>query len=139
MKYDKDVLLNYIEKNEGYKSRVYKDHLGHETIGIGFKLNELDLSKNESLSILNRKINQLDIILHQKYKWWKNANQSVKIVVFDMCYQMGPYGFSKFKKMIGHIENKDYKNASKELLDSKYAKEQTPNRAKRNSKILEEA
>ena len=55
-----------------------------------------------------------------------------------MCYQLGLAGFSKFKKTISYIEKKNYKEASKEMLDSKWAK-QTPNRAKKLSKIVESA
>tara|TARA_Y100001963_G_C6782513_1_gene450773 strand:+ start:2342 stop:2758 length:417 start_codon:yes stop_codon:yes gene_type:complete len=128
--------LEFIEKNEGYRSRVYKDHLGFDTIGIGFKVSELDLSKAECRSILKRKLSEIDLILYQKFKWWKTAHSNVRTVVLDMCYQMGVTGFSKFKKMIGHLENKNLEGASLELLDSKYAKEQTPNRANRNSKLL---
>ena len=53
-------------------------------------------------------------------------------VIVEMCYQMGINGFSKFKKTIDHLMRKDYKAASVEMLDSRWAK-QTPNRAKKLS------
>ena len=66
------------------------------------------------------------------------ADDSVKEVVVEMCYQLGLAGFSKFKMTISYLEKENYIEASKEMLDSKWAK-QTPNRAKKLSKIVESA
>lgn len=49
-------------------------------------------------------------------------------IVTEMVFQMGVTGVSNFKKTIGYINNRQYKEAAKEMLDSKWAK-QTKNRA----------
>ena len=54
-----------------------------------------------------------------------------------MCYQLGVTGVSKFKKTLAYLENFEYRMASKEMLDSRWAR-QTPNRAKRLSDIIGE-
>ena len=56
-------------------------------------------------------------------------------VLASMCYQLGTYGFSKFKNMILAIHSEDWNKAADEALDSRWAK-QTPNRAKRHSEVL---
>ena len=56
----------------------------------------------------------------------------IQDVVTEMCYQLGVTGFSKFKKTIAYLQNKEWRNASIEMLDSRWAK-QTPNRAKEMS------
>ena len=48
---------------------------------------------------------------------------------------MGVSGFSKFKKTIKYLADKNYDKASKEMLDSRWAR-QTPNRAIRLSNIV---
>ena len=60
---------------------------------------------------------------------------NIKDVVIEMCYQLGVGGFSKFKKTISYLQNKQFKDASEEMLDSLWAK-QTPNRAKSLSDIV---
>jgi len=62
----------------------------------------------------------------------------IKDVVLEMCYQLGVGGFSKFRKTISYLQNKQFKDASEEMLDSLWAK-QTPNRAKALSNIVKEA
>ena len=49
-------------------------------------------------------------------------------VVTEMAFQMGATGVSKFKKTLGYINSGDYHMASKEMLNSNWAK-QTPDRA----------
>ena len=61
--------------------------------------------------------------------------KAIQDVVMEMCYQLGVTGFSKFVKTITYLKDKDFKNASIEMLDSKWAK-QTPNRAKKMSEIV---
>ena len=56
-------------------------------------------------------------------------------VVYEMCYQLGLGGFSKFKKTIQFLRLGDYEACSSEMLDSRWAR-QTPNRAKRLSDII---
>ena len=55
-----------------------------------------------------------------------------------MIFQMGFTGVSKFKNMIKALQNHDYKQASIEMLDSRWAK-QTPNRAKELSSHMASA
>ena len=47
----------------------------------------------------------------------------------EMAYQLGPTAFSKFKKTIYLLAHKDYRGASTEMLDSKWARDDTPGRA----------
>ena len=76
-------------------------------------------------------------IIQNKFDWFKSAEDEVKNVVVEMCYQLGVTGFSKFKLTIDHLENKRYGKASAEMLDSRWAK-QTPNRALELSNIIKE-
>ena len=59
----------------------------------------------------------------------------IQDVVVEMCYQMGIYGFSCFKKTIAYLQDKQWEKASIEMLDSRWA-DQTPARARRMSNIV---
>ena len=63
--------------------------------------------------------------------------QEIKNVVLEMCYQLGVNGFSKFKKTISFLQDRQFEEASVEMLDSLWAK-QTPNRAKELSDRVKE-
>ena len=51
-----DELINSIKQNEGFRSRVYKDSLGFDTIGYGFAIKDLEIDENISETILIKKL-----------------------------------------------------------------------------------
>ncbi|QDP50676.1 MAG: putative endolysin [Prokaryotic dsDNA virus sp.] len=128
-------LRESIKENEGYVGIVYKDSLGIDTIGYGFAIKDLELDRDICDLILERKIQELEDRVKLKFGWYPFMPKVIQDVVMEMCYQLGVTGFSKFVKTITYLKDKDFKNASIEMLDSKWAK-QTPNRAKKMSKIV---
>ena len=122
-------LIDSIKQHEGYVGIVYKDSLGIDTIGYGFAIKDLELDVDICEEILKRKLDQLESSIRLKFGWFPFMPDEIKDVVMEMCYQLGVTGFSKFVKTITYLKDKDFKNASIEMLDSKWAK-QTPNRAK---------
>tara|TARA_Y100000593_G_scaffold1603_1_gene3304 strand:+ start:5935 stop:6345 length:411 start_codon:yes stop_codon:yes gene_type:complete len=131
-------LKESIKKNEGYRKMVYKDSLGIDTIGYGFAIKDLELDKDICDIILDRKIKELATRVNSTFSWYRYMPQEIKDVVMEMCYQMGVYGFSCFKKTISFLQNKQFHDASLEMLDSRWA-EQTPVRAKELSDRVKEA
>ena len=130
-------LIESVKKNEGYRSMVYKDSLGIDTIGYGFAIKDLELEEDICEEILVRKLKDLQSSIKKKFHWFEDMPPQIKDVVMEMCYQLGVGGFSKFRKTISYLENKQFKHASAEMLDSLWAK-QTPNRAKALSNIVKE-
>jgi len=50
-------------------------------------------------------------------------------IVTEMTYQMGTTGVAGFEDMLEALQNHDYNTAADEMLDSEWARDQTPNRA----------
>ena len=123
-----EELMEDIVRHEGFRSKVYKDSLGIDTIGIGFAIKDLELDEEDCNRILQKKISKLLPQIFGRWGFLKDSPNTVKLVVINMCYQMGVNGVSKFKKFLQALEVKDYGWASIEMLDSKWAK-QTPTRA----------
>ena len=130
-------LIESIKKHEGYVGVVYKDSLGIDTIGYGFAIKDLELDADICDIILERKIKNLQDRVKNKFSWYKYMPPEIQDVVMEMCYQLGVTGVSKFRKTIAYLQNKEFKNASIEMLDSRWAK-QTPNRAKELSNRVKE-
>ena len=130
-------LIESIKKHEGYVGIVYKDSLGIDTIGYGFAIKDLELDEDICEIILERKLKELETRVNLKFKWFIYMPQEIKDVVMEMCYQLGVGGVSKFKKTIAYLQNKQWEEASVEMLDSLWAK-QTPNRAKELSNRVKE-
>ena len=130
-------LIDSIKKHEGYVGIVYKDSLGIDTIGYGFAIKDLELDADICDIILERKLHALTDRVNNKFHWYKYMPPEIQDIVVEMCYQMGVYGFSCFKKTIAYLQDKKFKEASVEMLDSRWA-DQTPNRAKELSNRVRE-
>ena len=121
-------LIEGIKESEGFRDRVYKDTLGIDTIGYGFAIKDLVLEEDICDMILGRKLDNLIDAADKKFPFLRGLPQDKSEVVYEMCYQLGINGVSKFKNMLKHLEAKNFEKASVEMLDSLWAK-QTPNRA----------
>ena len=130
-------LIESIKKHEGFVPTVYKDSLGIDTIGYGFAIKDLFLNQDICDTILERKVSHLLEKVNKKFTWYKYMPPEIQDIVVEMCYQMGVYGFSRFKKTIAYLQDKKFEEASVEMLDSRWAI-QTPNRAKELSNRVKE-
>ena len=131
-------LIEQIKKHEGFRSTVYQCTEGYDTIGYGFAIKDLYLSKEVCDIILIEKIAELKLNITKKFDWFEHSPEVIQNAVINMCYQIGLSGFSKFKKTIYYLETEQYEEASTECLDSLWAK-QTPNRAKEVSEAISSA
>tara|TARA_R100001594_G_scaffold150394_1_gene211397 strand:- start:1910 stop:2311 length:402 start_codon:yes stop_codon:yes gene_type:complete len=121
-------LIEAIKESEGYRAKVYKCTEGYDTIGYGFAIKDLELEEDICDMILDRKLDKLIDSADKKFPFLKGIPQDKSEVVYEMIFQIGLNGVSKFKLMLKALENKDFEKASIEMLDSLWAK-QTPNRA----------
>ena len=136
---DLDNLKEMIAKHEGYETRVYKCTNGFDTIGYGFAIKELYMDKEVSDLILDQKIQEmLKRILSDKDwgEWFSDKPQHIQEVLINMIFQIGFSGVKKFRKTIKYIKDDNFLLASEEMLDSKWAKSDSPNRAKELSEIV---
>tara|TARA_B100001094_G_scaffold96689_1_gene92713 strand:+ start:1598 stop:2065 length:468 start_codon:yes stop_codon:yes gene_type:complete len=134
-----------IQEHEGFRDTIYSDSLGFATIGWGHLVKDTDnFEKGVAYSR-----EELQKVFDEDFDLaWANANSLVKerltntdfelldidrkmkiISIFcNMCFQLGKAGVGKFRKMFENIAKLNFKGASLEMLDSRWAK-QTPSRA----------
>ena len=136
---DLNNLKEMIAKHEGYEPRVYKCTNGYDTIGYGFAIKDLYMNKEVADLILDQKIQEmLKRILSDKDwgEWFSEKPQHIQEVLINMIFQIGFSGVKKFRKTIQYIKDDNFLLASEEMLDSKWAKSDSPNRAKELSEIV---
>jgi len=149
----KNLVLS-IKENEGFEPKPYIDPLVKKnipkdeleiiekhwnnlniTIGNGRCLQTNPLTEKENDYLLKQEILKINKDLFVNIKFYANLPDYVRNVLIEMAYQLGVNGLLKFKQTLEHINNKDFENASIEMLNSKWAR-QTPNRAKELSNLM---
>lgn len=144
MEYSKEFrvrLKEEITSDEGQVLEVYEDHLGYPTVGVGHLILESDEEYGQGVGT---KITQtrcdellfqdLNIVLKECedrfHNNWREWPEEVKLIIANMAFNLGLTRLVKFKKMFEALNTGDYRQASIEGLDSRWAK-QVYNRAKR--------
>ena len=130
-------LAHMLKEEEGFRSHVYKDHLGYATIGYGRCIEEgigLGLSEDEATYLLMQDIDR-SVAECQTFDWFGDLNEPRAMVIVALAFQMGFPRLNQFKNMIAALADEDYEKASVELMDSKFAR-QVPARAERLAKII---
>lgn len=126
----KDQLI----KHEGLRLKPYYCTANKLTIGIGRNLDDVGISEDEALILLEN-----DIIKVQKqaenFPWFLQLNEERQCVILNMIFNLGLHGFLKFKETIRYLETGQYEQAAIEMLESKWA-DQVGERAKELSKIM---
>ena len=123
-----------VSTEEGFSAEMYDCTEGYKTIGYGFNLDALEMPREVADLWLSILIADVEESLSQ-YSWFESTDDVRRIVLIDMCYQLGMSGLLKFKKMIAAVSVRNWSEAANQLLDSLYAR-QTPARALRNANIL---
>ena len=138
------TLEERIMEHEGFIPKIYKDTRGLATIGYGHLVTKQD-SFIEDVEYPEEELYNLFLKDLQKAKngaeeivgHLKELHPTAKEIIVEMVYQLGVTGVRRFLKTLLHLENRDYKNASLEMLDSAWRK-QTPKRCEKLSKMMSE-
>tara|TARA_R110002126_G_scaffold218502_2_gene364203 strand:- start:406 stop:849 length:444 start_codon:yes stop_codon:yes gene_type:complete len=139
---DINKLREQLKIDEGVKYEIYDDHLGYKTFGIGHLVKTTDeeygwpvgtpVSEKRVNSVFDRDV---ETYISETEKVFGNLQEmtgELQQVLVNMCFNMGAPRLSQFKKFIKAIHDEDWKTASIEALDSRWAK-QVGDRANRLS------
>jgi lysozyme len=114
--------ISLLNRHEGCRFKPYKDTVGKLTIGVGRNLDDVGLSQDEVDYLLINDINKVLTKL-QKLNYWNVLSDTRKLVLVDMTINMGYAGLMTFKKFLGAVSDRKYEEASRLMLQSKWAKQ----------------
>ena len=122
-----EPLNELLIRHEGLQLKPYKDTKGLLTIGIGRNLDEVGLSNDEALLLLQNDIERVRCELNQALPWWVKLGEVREAVMISLGFNLGvltPPGKAKlltFKTTLGLIENGQYAAAADRLLTLPWA------------------
>ena len=119
----------FLFDEEGYSEKPYRCTNGKLTIGIGYNL-DAGMPMDEAILLLKYRIGKIRLELLRRLEWFPKIGEARQAALISMAYQMGTGGLFGFKRTLGRAAVGDWENASREILESKFAR-QTPERAKR--------
>jgi len=116
-------ITDLLIKHEGLRLKPYRDTVGKLTIGVGRNLDDMGITREEAIFLLENDIARAETDLHRAFLWFPLRNKVRKIVLINMVFNLGMTRFRMFKKLIRAIEDRDWERAAKEMLNSRWAKQ----------------
>ena len=115
------TLRDLLIKHEGIKGKVYYDSEGVATVGVGRNLEDVGVSYDEAMLMLDHDIKRVLYACWHEFPWFADLTEPRQNVVASMVFNLGLEGFKKFKKMIAAIEKEDWTEAACQMIDSRWA------------------
>ena len=129
----KTPLEQLVAADEGLRLMPYRCSSGVLTIGYG---TAFPLTEQEAHLLLRHRLQGVLDQCERRFQWWPKLSPARQQVVASMGYQLGLDGLLRFRRMLAALERGDYRAASDEMLDSKWAISDTPARARRLAQMM---
>jgi len=119
-----ESLAKRLIKHEGMKLYPYLCPAGKLTIGVGRNIEDIGISEEEAMIMLENDIERChdELIRDVPCAYILSLYDNIRMeVLTEMCFNLGITRLKKFKKMIKAIETGDYIGAAKEIRHSQWA------------------
>lgn len=138
---NRENVFETLKVDEGVEYKIYKDHLGYDTFGVGHLVTEDDPEHGQPVGTpvseervweafekdLDTSIDECEVLFGPK---WHDFPGEVQEIVVNMMFNMGRPRLSQFKNFCAALEAGDWAKAAVEGRDSRWHKQVT-NRAER--------
>ncbi len=129
-----------LNAEEGRRGVAYADSLGFLTIGVGRLIDAkkpgAGLSEKEIDYLLANDIEAKTNEVKAQLPWAANLNEPRLAVLVCMAFQLGTQGLLKFKNALGAAQTGRFDECASQMLDSKWARSDSPQRAARMAKQM---
>ena len=125
-----DKLREQLEIDEGIVNKIYLDHLGYPTFGIGHLIVEGDpeeqllvghpIDRDRVIEAFEKDVQTVMIDCLICFEGWEDYPEEAKQVFANMMFNMGRTRLSKFKNMIRAAEGGEWYQASVDGRDSRW-------------------
>ena len=143
---DIEKLREELTQDEGCVYKIYNDHLGYATFGIGHLVLESDpeidlpidapVSKERVIECFEKDIDGVFNDLDRNLSWWVSLSEDHQRVIANMAFNLGINRLKKFKKFLAALQESDFETAAKEMIDSRWAEQVGPRATRLKDRIL---
>jgi|TARA_R110000751_G_scaffold31805_4_gene80496 lysozyme len=141
-----DKLREELTFDEGCINKIYLDHLGYPTFGIGHLVLETDpehgkevgtpVSEERIKECFENDIENVFNDLDRNIPWWRDLPKDLILVIANMSFNLGITRLLKFKNFLKAMEDKDWDKAAVEMIDSRWAIQVGPRAVRLKDRVL---
>ncbi len=130
-----DKLREELAYDEGVVHKVYLDHLGLPTFGIGHLIRESDpehgaevgtpISDDRVVEAFEQDIQTVLSDCDKLYSDFSSLPEEAQLIIANMMFNLGYPRLSKFKGMKRGVDARDWNAAADEMVDSRWYRQVT--------------
>src|SRR6056300_1559202 len=130
-----EKLREEIAYDEGSVNKIYLDHLGLPTFGIGHLVIDSDpeygqevgtpVSEDRVAEAFDKDVEIVIDDCEKLYPDFDELPEECKLIIANMMFNMGRPRLSKFKGMKRGVDNRDWNAAADEMVDSNWYRQVT--------------
>lgn len=117
-------------KDEGFRAKPYRCTAGKLTIGYGANIED-GIDDDEAMFLLEHRLDKAIADCVRVFPWFGGLEAIRQGVVVQMRYQLGLDGLLGFRNLLRALAHEKFNIAAAEMLDSKWARSDSPKRAQR--------
>ena len=125
-----EQLREELERDEGIIYKIYNDHLGYATFGIGHLVLESDpeygaplgtaVSEERCYEVFEQDVQTVLSDCEKLYEDFYDLPEDAQLIIANMMFNMGLTRLSKFKGMKRGVDARDLETAADEMVDSRW-------------------
>tara|TARA_B100000749_G_C18255667_1_gene394212 strand:+ start:23 stop:466 length:444 start_codon:yes stop_codon:yes gene_type:complete len=127
---DINKLREELERDEGRVDKIYLDHLGLHTFGIGHLVTSRDPENGWSVGTdidgyrvqeaFEDDVQSVISDCEKLYVQFEHLPEEAQLIIANMMFNMGYTRLSKFKGMKRGVDARDWNTAAAEMVDSRW-------------------
>lgn len=130
------TIFDLLRRDEDKVAVPYQDSKGIWTVGYGHKMTN-PLPDYIVESLFQYDVHVAEDSVRELGLWTMRLSECRRAVLVAMAFQLGGGGLRGFKRMLAACEAGDYATAAAEMLDSAWARNDSPARAHRMASQME--
>ena len=116
-----DKLLEQLIRHEGMELKPYKCTSDKLTIGVGRNLQDVGITKEEALVLLENDVKNVEQQLKHYMPWSETLDPVRHAALINFVFNVGIGTALKFENAMAALKQSDYDTAAAELLNSRWS------------------
>ncbi len=113
-----DQLRTQLIHHEGLRLKPYRCTAGKLTIGVGRNLDDVGITRDEALMMLENDVQDCYADLARIFPGFHRLDPARQYALVDLRFNLGPSRFRTFQRMIAAVNDERWEQAAAELKDS---------------------
>ncbi len=116
-------LKTMLLRHEGLRLKVYRCSEGKWTIGVGRNVQDLGITLEEAMALLDHDIQRVLKEATESFPWFNSLNVARQDAILDMLFNLGMENFLEFHLFLDAIRVQNFPVAADEMLKSTWSKQ----------------